>query len=466
MLTLWAPQAESLWDESLPVEVKELPADLAELDRVLSDPELMMVVLEHWRGEVLDTGRAVLTDGRPTIAMETYVRLMVLKARYRWGYRTLMAEVSDSIHLRRFCRISLSERVPDDSTVRKLTRRVGAEMVSELTRSLIEAAVRQKRFRPRAVRIDSTVIEADVRYPTDADLASHGVKVLAREGRKLAALVGEKKARVRDRSRQMGQKLRLLTRTIRRRCGEAKAEVLALTEQTGELLTRSVMEARKLAKGARGKARGRGAAAKRRAAASLEELADRCEKVASQITKRIKGEPIRERLVSLADPDARPIRKGKLGKPNEFGYVAQLCEVTEHTRRGARGLIVPPSTRLGNPTEDTLLPDTISELTRLGIAPREIALDGAFNTGPTRQALDEHHLYPDRVFIAGRQQPGSRRTQRRLARYRTGAEGRISHLKRGYHMDRSRLKGHEGRQIWTGWSILAYNADTLAVRAR
>lgn len=55
-------------------------------------------------------------------------------------------------------------------------------------------------FRPRAVRIDSTVIEADVRYPTDADPASHGGKALAREGRTLPRLVGEKRVRVRDRS--------------------------------------------------------------------------------------------------------------------------------------------------------------------------------------------------------------------------------------------------------------------------
>jgi IS5 family transposase len=68
------------------------------------------------------------------------------------------------------------------------------------------------------------------------------------------------------------------------------------------------------------------------------------------------------------------------------------------------------------------------------------------------------------VFISGRQQPGSRRTQRRLQRYRTGAEGRISHLKRGYRLGRSRLKGNEGQQIWAGWSILAYNLDTLAIR--
>lgn len=466
MLTLWAPQAESLWDESLPVEVKELPADLVELDRVLADPELMMVLLERWRRELVETGRLVLSDGRPTIAMETYVRLMVLKARYRWGYRSLVAEVSDSIHLRRFCRISLGERVPDESTVRKLTRRIGAEAVNELTRTLIETAVRKKRFRARAVRIDSTVIEADVRYPTDADLAAHGVKVLAREGKKLAALVKERNARVRDRSRQVGRKLRALTRTIRRRTGEAKAEVLALTEQTGELLERSVKEARQLATVARRRATGRGAMAKRKTAERLEELADHCEKVASQIRRRVAGQPINDRIVSLADPDARPIRKGKLGKPNEFGYVSQLAEVTEHTRRGARGLILPPSTQLGNPGEDTLLPDTIGELTRLAIRPREIALDGGFNPGPTRQTLDEHGLEPERVFIAGRQQPGSRRTQRRMQRYRTGTEGRISHLKRGYGLDRSRLKGDQGRQIWTGWAILTYNADTLAVRAR
>jgi transposase, IS5 family len=466
VLTLWAPQAECLWDESLPVEVKELPRDLAELDRVLGDPELMMVLLERWRQEVVETGRAVLSDGRPTIAMETYVRLMVLKARYRWGYRVLVAEVSDSIHLRRFCRISLGERVPDESTVRKLTRRIGAEAVSELTRSLIETAVREKRFRPRAVRIDSTVVEADVRYPTDADLAWHGVKVLCREGRKLAGLVKERKARVRDRSRSMGRKLRALTRSIRRRSGEAKAVVLALTEQTGALLERSVREARKLAAVAKRRAVGRGAAAKRKAAEQLTELADRCEKVASQIRQRVAGKPIPDRLVSLADPDARPIRKGKLGKPNEFGYVSQICEITEHTRQGARGLILATSTRLGNPPEDALLPDTIGKLIELQIKPREIALDGGFNPGPTRQTLADHDLTPERVFIAGRQQPGSRGTQRRLRRYRTGAEGRISHLKRAYGMDRSRLKGDDGRQIWTGWAILAYNADTLAVRKR
>ena len=120
------------------------------------------------------------------MAMETYVRLMVLKHRYGWGYGTLMREVSDSIHLRRFCRLSLIERVPDESTVRKLTRRLGPEMVEELSRELIVKARREKRFRPRAARIDSTVVEADCSIrPTRA--GGDGVRALAREGRKLAA---------------------------------------------------------------------------------------------------------------------------------------------------------------------------------------------------------------------------------------------------------------------------------------
>ncbi len=464
MLTLLADQPECLWDDALPIEVRQLPEDLAALDVLLSDHEFLWPIVERWQQEFRETGRLVLTEGRPTIAMETYIRLMVLKQRYRWGYRTLVAEVSDSIHLRRFCRISLSERVPDESTVRKLTRRIGPETVSALTRALIVKACREKRFRPRAVRIDSTVIEADVRYPTDAGLASAGVKTLGREGRKLARLLKEKKARVRDRSKSMGRKLRAISRTIRRRSGEAKEEVLALTSETGELLERSVTEARRLAALARRKARGRGAKAKLKAAAGLEELADRCEKVARQIRQRVAGEPIKDRIVSIFDPDARPIRKGKLGKPTEFGYVSQLAEVTENTKPGARGLILPASSALGSRAENALLPGTVAELTRLGISPREVALDGGFMPGPTNSALED--LTPKQVFIAGRQEPSSKRTTRRLRRYRTGAEGRISHLKRRYGIDRSRLKGDEGQQIWSEWAILAYNADTLAVRTR
>ncbi len=233
-----------------------------------------------------------------------------------------------------------------------------------------------------------------------------------------------------------------------------------MTGQTGELVRRSIREARALAAQARKTARGRGAQAKLRAAERLDQATALAEKVCRQITQRLAGQKITDRLVSLADPDARPIGKGKLGKRYEFGYVFQLAELTPNTRRGARGLILPAASQIGAPNESELLPATVAELDRLGLRPREVALDGGF---PVEAA---NNAFPDAdVFVAGRQHPPSRRSKKRLASYRAGSEGRISHLKRGYGMRRSRLRGHDGARTWTGWSILTYDLDTLAVQA-
>jgi transposase, IS5 family len=453
VLRLEAGQVLSLWDEVLPIETRELPGDLARIDALLSDPGLLAPIRAAWEA-------GSVRHGRPTIAMETYVRLMVVRQRTGWGYETLVREVSDSLHLRRFCLIGIERQVPDESTIRKLTRRLGAETVNEITRLVIAKARRETRFVGRAVRVDSTVIEADIRYPSDAMLALQGTRALAREGRKLAGMVKGATAKVRDRSRSVGRTVRQISKTLVRRTGQAKQQVIDLNSRAGKEITKSAREARRLAALARRAARGRGARAKLRAAGKLEQLAERCERVAEQINRRARGLKIPDRLVSIADPDARPIRKGKLGKPTEFGYVAQIAEVTENTRRGARGFVLPAATRPGNPAENTLLPDTLTELDRLAIRPRELVCDGGFQAGSTLNAVAEGTS----VFISGRHEPGSRRTRKRQARYRTGCEGRISHLKRGYGLRRSRLKGHDGQQITTGWGILTYNLDTLAIR--
>ena len=411
------------------------------------------------------SGVSAADHGRPTLAIETYVRLMVLKHRHGWGYRSLVAEVSDSIHLRRFCRIALTERVPDESTVRKLTRRIGEQTVNDITRELIEAAVRERRFRARAVRIDSTVIEADIKYPTDAGLASHGVKLAGAGGPQTGrqAAQGEQDAGARPLAFDGPQAARDLQDDPPAQRGSEGRGARADRADRAAARSSPITEARRLAATARRKARGRGAQAKLRAAAKLDKLADRCEKVATQIKQRVAGEKITDRLISLADPDARPIRKGKLGKPNEFGYVAQIAEVTPNTKRGARGLILPAASLPGNPGENA-----VATADRHRARPaRPVAKGGRAGrrlhaSSPTTKQLED--LDPERVFISGRQQPGSRRTQRRLQRYRTGAEGRISHLKRGYGMRRSRLKGDDGQKTWTGWGILAYNLDTLTIR--
>src|ERR1035437_5908953 len=139
MLRLSGGQVESLWDEVLPGEVKELPEDLAALNVLLSDRRLLEPIAADWR-------REAVCHGRPSIPMDVYVRLMIVEARTGWGYETLVREVSDSLHLRRFCLIALGERVPHESTVRKLTRRLGGGVVEDLTRYVIAKAQHETRF--------------------------------------------------------------------------------------------------------------------------------------------------------------------------------------------------------------------------------------------------------------------------------------------------------------------------------
>jgi len=456
VLRLVGEQVESLFDEALPIGVRELPEDLARLDVLLSDAALLEPIAERWEASARG-------QGRPTIAMSLFVRLMVVKQRSGWGYETLVREVSDSLHLRRFCGLSLTASVPHESTVRKLARRLGPEVIDEMTRVLIGKALREKRFTARAMRVDSTVVESDVRWPSDAALALDATRRLAREGARVADLVGEGAHHVQDRSRAAGRRLRLIGRTVGRRLGAsggAREQVLKLTGQAGELVRHSIREVRKLVTQARASARGRGAQRKLAAAQRLEQTAELAATVTGQIIKRLAGEKITDRVVSLADPDARPIGKGKLGKRYEFGYVFQVTEITPNTRRGARGLLLPAPSRIGSPNESELLPATVGELARLGLKPREVALDGGFPPEASNAVLGEA-----RVFIAGRQQPTARRPRKRLASYRVGCEARISHLKRSYGLRRSRLRRHKGARTWVGWAILTYNLDTLVVQS-
>ena len=187
MLRLSGGQVESLFDLGLPVAVAELPADLAVLDALLAGPGVLAPIEASWTAEAVGFGR-------PTVAMDRFVRLMIVKARSGWGYETLVREVSDSLHLRRFCRIGLWDRVADESTIRKLVRRLGADVIEDICSQVIAEATSAKagarRFVVRAARIDSTVVESDIRYPTDLGLAQDAARALAREAATARGLVG------------------------------------------------------------------------------------------------------------------------------------------------------------------------------------------------------------------------------------------------------------------------------------
>jgi IS5 family transposase len=126
--------------------------------------------------------------GRPSIPLETYLRLMFLKYRYRLGFERLCAEVTDSIGWQRFCRIPLGGSVPHPTTLMKITSRCGQVAVDALNEALLARAVEAKVLRTNRVRADTTVVEANVAYPTDSGLLAKGVTKMARTARRLQAL--------------------------------------------------------------------------------------------------------------------------------------------------------------------------------------------------------------------------------------------------------------------------------------
>ncbi len=161
MLRTVGPQG-SLFELLLPAGMRVLSGELAEIDTLLDDRRLFVPFRSFFDP----------TEGRPSIPIETYLRLMFLKYRYGLGYERLCVEVTDSISWRRFCRIGLEATVPDESTIRKLTRRCGPELIETLNRELLGAADDRGLVEVDRVRADTTVVEADIKYPTDSGLSA------------------------------------------------------------------------------------------------------------------------------------------------------------------------------------------------------------------------------------------------------------------------------------------------------
>jgi IS5 family transposase len=226
------PQLD-LWEALLPEHARRLPDELARIDAFLDDEAFVA----PWRQ--LFAARL----GRPSVPVDTLLRLLYLKHRYQLGYETLCREVNDSITWRRFCRLGLDRPVPHPTTLIKLVGRAGPETVTQLNTALLGKLAAGKVLRGRKLRIDTTVVEADIDYPTDADL-------LVRAVGKLGGLVGRIKARgaaartpFRDRRRAAGRRLRQLSQTLRRRTGDAIAEVTRFTAELAGIAGRTLGDA-------------------------------------------------------------------------------------------------------------------------------------------------------------------------------------------------------------------------------
>jgi IS5 family transposase len=184
------------------------------------------------------------------VPVDTLLRLLYLKHRYGLGYETLCREVSDSISWRRFCRIGLDRPVPHPTTLVKLVRRAGPEVVDELNAALVAKLAAGKLLRARKLRVDTTVVEADIDYPTDADLLEHAVRKLGGLVRRVKARGAASRTRFRDRGRAAGRRMKQLARTLRR-SGVAMGEVDRLTGEVAAIARRTLREVQVVAGNAR-----------------------------------------------------------------------------------------------------------------------------------------------------------------------------------------------------------------------
>src|SRR5215217_7978322 len=130
--------------------------------------------------------------------LPAYLRLAYLRHRHDLGWETLCKEVADSFTWRRFCRIALDGRVPDPTTLMKLTKRLGPGLLEELNAGLLALVVERRVLRSRRLRVDATFVEADISTPTDSGLCSHAVSRLTRLARRIERVAGRTHTRVRD----------------------------------------------------------------------------------------------------------------------------------------------------------------------------------------------------------------------------------------------------------------------------
>src|SRR6476619_1094811 len=453
----------TLWDSILPPELLVLPVELGRVDALLDDPVFFAPFAVYFDARI----------GRPSIPMETYLRLMFLKFRYRLGYESLCREVSDSISWQRFCRIPVGTRLPHPTTLMKITTRCGEDAVAGLNEALLVKAADAKLLRTDKVRADTTVIAAAVSYPTDSGLLAKGIGSMARAVARIKAAGGATRTASRDTRRSAGRRARSIAAKLKLR-GEqqrdqAQTAVRRITGERAGIAEAAMREAAAVIRNAKRALRcasGQRQGRLHRAINDLNTVMGTTERVVVQTRSRLGGvmpESV-SRVVSLHDVDARPIRKGRLGKPVEFGYKAQIVD-------NADGVILDHNVETGNPADAPQLAPAIERITRhAGHSPRAVTADRGYGYASVERDL--HSLGVRNVAIPRASKPGAarrefehRRAFRDKVKWRTGSEGRIDHLKRSYGCNRTELTGITGARTWCGHGVFAHNLVKISTLA-
>lgn len=308
---------------------------------------------------------------------------MFLKCQYDMGFEPLCREVADSISWQRFCRIPLGHGAPHPTTLMKITTRCGSKAIEELNQALLAKAAEAKVLRTNRVRADTAVVEANVAYPTDSSLLAKGVARMAKLVNKIKTQGLATRTKTRDRTRTVNSKARDMSANLKRRTDEAKDAVKTINAELAGIAEQAIKEAEAVVRNASRKLKGSGSARSRPWVKNLQQMAERVGTVADQTRQRLSGTMAEgaNRLVSLHDPDARPIKKGRLGKPVEFGYKAQMVDNCD-------GVVPGHNVEIGNAADAPMLVPAIERIKQLtGKAPDAVTADRGYSEAGVEDGL-------------------------------------------------------------------------------
>ncbi len=444
-----------LWMPFWPQDPYDLGPELGPMAEILDEPEILEPFADRYHKAAREAG--LQRTGRNTIPLRTFAGMIVLKFMYGLSYRELSDQVADRMKWRVFCRIPFGKKVPDYSTLCKLVKRFGPETLEEMNRALLKHLAGKKKLKGRKIKIDTTVVESDIEHPTDAKVLKQGISKagrLVKQCREAGVTAAENFV---NPWRKVRGHMLEIAKISRRRTGQAVKEIDRITAKLAVLAEETLGQAKRVLKAVRANQTHDPDQRRKRIAEELAETCTLLEKAVAQAWQVASGNRhLPDRLISIHDPDARPIRKGKPHRPTEFGRKLLLHSNEQRLITGYQVLE-------GNPSDDSLFGTAVEQYkANTGKTPVEAAGDRGVASsdnellagilGIKRASLPKRgKKSADR--LAYERQPWFKRLQR----MRAGQEAEISLLKRRFGLARSLSRGDAGTRSWVGWGIMAYN---------
>ena len=448
----------SFGDGLIAAEVNDLREGWMEhADLVLADEQMVAAVYEalarrHPRSR---------SRGRLGAPAEVVLRLLILKHVRNWSYHVLEREVRANLVYRNFTRVG-GGKTPDAKTMGRWGLAVDPDTIKKIHDRMVQIAQQQGVMQGRRMRVDTTVVETNIHYPTDSALLGDGVRVLIRTMKKITTIAGAAGTKLRDRSRSV--KLRLLEiARIARAKGPLNHERLKegyrkLLNSTSRVVGQAKRFSREIADGVKRSRSILKQVALNGLRQQLESMLPLVRQVIQQTRERIfHGNTRAEgKLLSVFEPSTEIIRKGKAGKPNEFGKMVKLQEAENQ-------IVIDYDVYDQRPSDtELLIPAIETHEAKLGRTPRLVAADAGFYSARNEAAAKAKGV--KRVCIPNRSTKSAERKREQKKRWfrngqkwRTGCEGRISVAKRRHGLNRCRYKGSVGMKRWVGLGVVADN---------